>query len=552
MRRTAQEILARAKGAWAQKAQWWGLCSEAYWLAAPGMDPYQSGPAGPAGQRWSAGTARHDHLFDSTLADAADKLGNQLASQMFPAGRHWAQLRDGPALRAQEPSDTKRARRMQAAEQKIFHAIHAANFSLAVHALCFDAVVSGTGLMKVGVARDAGMLLDFEPVNQADVAFERGPGGQIRAYHRKLWLTRDEVQELWPEATALPEDRGGKEGEPQRHTVCEITYYDSDPTSGEWHYEVLLEEDARPRVLWHRTYAVCPWIAYRYRLLAGEVQGRGPVFAAIPAARTAQESVRIDLEAGSIRATGAYTYAGAHTFNPKTVAFRGTTFIPVGSNARDNPTLRALELAGDPQLNRILLAEQRSEIRQIMLDWEMPEAGAAPHSATEWLQRQRRALERLGSPYMRLAEEVGRPVLRIVAYLLSELGELPELSQVAGTLPARDGAPARPAPLKLDGTDVEVEFYSPMTQAQALADLETIAQWGEVNLRIAGQRSWEIGAKTERLPRHTGGLLGVDADLYRDEEEAAELQQQAMTADLAAGGGQGAPAPGPPPMGGPM
>ena len=528
MKRTPEQLKARCDAAFQRKLQWYALCSEAYWYAAPGMDPYFSGPDTMAGQ-WTAGIPRHDHLLDSTLARAATKLANRIILEMFPPGRRWAELSAGPLFVQQDPSELRRTLLVEQVRNRIFAAIQASNFTLAANALSFDGVISGTGLMKVGRSADSATLIELEAVNQAGVAFERGPMGALWAYHRKMDVSREELEVLWPEAKAPPwtdDDRGR---EPRRHPVLEATYYD--PETGWWHYAVMAAEGGVDApLLFERRYAVCPWVCWRYMLLAGEVQGRSPVMAALPDARTTQEGVRIELEAASIRSTGAYTYKSDTVFNPNTVSFEGIPFIPVGDNSSANPTIRPMELSGDVQLGRMVLEDQRASIRETLLDLALPEPAGPVRSATEIIERQRQAQQALGIPFLRLAEEVGRPILRAVAYLLAEAGELPELEGIGGTITDPDTGREVPAPLMLDGTDVAVEFSSPMVQAQRLTDAQALVQWAETAQVAAGPEAFAAGARVEAIPAKLGELMNVDAELLRDPDESAQRMQQMQQA----------------------
>ena len=535
----------RAEQAWTRKRPYYSLHLSCWRYAAPGIDPFRAQVGAdyyPRRDNADTGSPRHNHLFDSTLVRSASKHANRLVSEIFPSGRDWAELREGP-LFGREVEDHDRIQTLERVQAKVFQAIHASNFNLACNAMTLDGVVSGTGCMKVGISADSSTLLDFEAVNQVSVAFEPGVRGLVWGFYRKMSETKEHIQVLWPEARLpkeLDENDSWDEGVPREHDLLECTTYA--PEEGVWHYDVLLKSAGMETMrIYERDYVVCPWIVWRYQFLPGEVQGRSPVMAALPDARTVNTATRVRLEAASIRVAGIYTYRGGDVFNPRTARFVNGAMLQVGSNDPTNPTLQPLPLAGDPNMGELVLADTRHSIKETMLDLGLPEPTGSVRSATEIIERQRENQLQLGQPYLRLSEEVGRPVLRAVTYLMGEAGQLDELAAIQPSLP--NGAPA---PLMLDGRDVAVQFTSPMVTAQQLSDAETIVRWSEAAQTVAGPQGYQSAVKTEDVPMVLAEKMGAPMELVRSEQERQALADDLREAQLAAqqpSPEQGAPLP---------
>ena len=533
MRLEVATLKARSDTAWGRK-QYWRSPIELCWLyAAPGLNPYSSsysdGYGSPTHQEPSSSQTLDDQLFDSTMPRAARRHAERIAFEVFPAGRHWAELVEGGAFALGEDSSRKRAVLLMNLEEQIFGAINASNFYLAVSMMCLDAVISGTGLMKVGGSPDPARALSFEPVNQARVAFEGGPRGEVTAFYRRMALSDREIFMLWPEAGISPEHNDTRN---RKREVLDATYYDAE--AGVWYYDVLIDREGSQQRIVEQDLLVCPWVVWRYSLIPNEVQGYSPTMAALPDARTVNYAKRVRLKSASIRQAGIWTYTGDSVFNPSMFSFEeDALLLPVETNAHDNPTLRPLELAGDTQLNEIVIADVRDQINKLYLVDALPPVTGPVRSATEIAERQREAMVALGSPYLRLSEEVGRPVLRAVAY---ELARQPGgLEGLEAAIPADAGGNVQP--LMLDGTDVGVAFHSPLVTAQQISDAETISRWAGLSRQAAGDAAFEAGAKVEDIPSALGQKLGVPEDLFRDEAERAD----ALTA--ARGGAPAQPAP---------
>ena len=528
MRRSIEALVAASKRAWARKAMWIDIIDEAFLYAAPGLNPYLAGAGYAQLHGEQAGQFRHDHLFDGTLAVAAEKHANRMVAELFPAGHDWAEMTQGPFFGMEDDPPARIREAMESIQKKTFQAIHASNFYLAANMMALDGVIAGTGLMKVGISQDASTLIEFDACSQAEVALEKGPRGQVWGFFRKLWLQRDGILSMWPMARQLPERDRGEGNEPKHHDVLECTYYD--PQASLWRYEVILRGEGHgDRRMYHREYRICPWVVWRYSLLPGEVQGRSPCFKATPAARTVNHAKRVLLETASIRGVPAFTYKSDGVLNPNNVRIAPGALIAVESNEHDNPTLRPLEAGGDLQLQQIVIEDERAAINAALLNNVLPEPTGAVRSATESIERQREALQTLGSPYLRIVEEVGRPVLRAVVQLLAEMGHMEELEAFGQQM--EDGTPA---PLRLDGSDVEVKFTSPLVLTQQLSDAQTIVQWGEYT-SVFGPEALTAGAKTELVAAELGDRLGVSETLIRRPEDANEMLMQQMAAGTPTG-----------------
>ena len=529
-RKTVEQVIAASDRAWRMKRLWTGLIYECWWYAAPGMNPYLTGTDPEHGSvHGHQGQERHQHLYDSTICRSAERVPSRMVEDMFPPGRDWADLSAGAMMQADgDEGEKKVTENIKATQDKLYANLRATNVSLELLSMVTDAFVSGTGLMKVGKSRDSGEILHFEAVNQAHVALEAGPMGRVWGFHRKAEMSREHILATWEDAKEgeMPREEegdslGGKE--PRQWKVRESTYYDR--TTGFWYTDVIVlgDSDKTGKRIVERESPIPPWIAYRYRLLSGEVQGRSPVMAALPDARTLNHAKRVRLETASLRVAGIYTYVNDSTFNPRTVRLRSGSFWPVGSNARENPTIRPLEVSGDVQLGELIAEDAATALKETLLDMALPEPGGKVLSATEILERQAEARQQRGIPYLRMMYEVGRPLLQVATWILSEQGHLKELNLL--NPPMKDGVPR---PLRLDGTDVQLQFHSPHVQAQNLSDARTITEWAQAGQMAAGERGWEAGANVEAIPEELGKKMKVPGNLYRDEAEREERMLMMM------------------------
>ena len=525
-----ETLIARAKRAWGHTRSWYGLYSEAAYYADPSVLPYNE--ASGSRSHASRGSPRHDHLFDGTLMRAKEKLALKLVSRIFPTGKNWADVTRGTMMLGADQGERRQNEAALALSRKIFGAIHASNFTKSVTMLSREGVTFGTGIMKAGMQRGSQTAVEFTAVPQAQVAMEAGPNESVWGFHRKGEMELDFIRALWPDAANLPEERARPGQLPTQWPIQESTIFD--PDDGMW-YVVVLVEDAGSgggtgyRQVLEEPYHVCPWIAYRYSLRPNEVRGRGPVFECLPDARSANKAMQTQLESASMRVAGMFTYRADSVFNPRVARLRSGAFLQVGSNDQANPTIRPLDITGDVRFGMEMLERFQTTINEGCNVTPQPPLTGQVRSATEWLQHQANEIETLGLPALAMVEEVARPVLRLVAYLLAEQKQLPEL---AAFLPANEDG--TPAPLKLDGTDFEVSFTGPQAQAQRVQDLGNMAQFAEIVMRTYGPQALMTATSPEEFVAQAAEKTQIPPGIVRPLEERRELGGQAIEGMIAA------------------
>ena len=519
----------------------YGLVSECFFYGAPGLEPFNGGGE-PTPESSNQGEPRHDHLFDSTLPKSITKLAETIVSEVFPAGRDWAEIHAGQAIDQMQGgvnSKTQKDRLVQMIQDTIFEQVHASNFYLSIGMMVKDAVIGGTGIIKVMLSSDASKIIEFKACSQFEVALEVGHSGDVIGFFRKAWMTREEIRTAWPD---IPESKLPQEDDDERerysltrYQIHDCYYYDS--YSGVWLYDILLDggstEQASSERIREEEHPVPLWIAYRYELTPDEIYGRTPTMSALPDARTVNHAIKVRLKSASMRAVSAFTHTGGDGFNPRTLKIESGAVIRVESNSNDNPTLRPLEVGGDVNLNEIVIEDFRTSIKETMLDNPLPPPSGSVRSATEIIERQREAHAKVGNPLRRAAEEVGPGILRAVGYLLALVGKLQGVEQVTGTDEA-----GNPLPLLFDGSDVGISFVSPMVNAQNLSDAQSLTEWATASQQAFGVEAFVDGVKVEDGPAELSNLMGVGSMLVRSPEERQERSKQRQEAAMAEQGAQ--------------
>jgi len=258
-------------------------------------------------------------------------------------------------------------------------------------------------------------------------------------------------------------------------------------------------------------------IVFRWHVTPGEVFGRGPIITKLPDIRTVNKVKQFILENGAIQMAGVYTGVDDGVFNPHTVRIAPGTIIPVTSNATANPTLKAMDRAGDLGLGGIILEDLQNSIKESLFSNPLGEVTDPVKSATEQMLRMKQSLENRGAAFGRLKSELVEPLVAAVVEILSGLGKMPEMS--------------------VDGKEVTLKMTSPLSKSEDMDDFQNFQVWWGV-LQSLPQEIIAGSVKVEEIPKYTQEVLSVPADLVRSEDERIAFGEQvAAAAQTQLGGG---------------
>jgi hypothetical protein len=493
-------LLKRSDSAWSDKAQWTSIYDDAYSLALPQRNTFSNS---------TAGATKNATVYDSTLQKATIKLAGTLQTTITPPFTKWAKLIPGAFL---TENREEAAKTLDKTTDALFAAMQPSNFDVAAGEFYLDLII-GTGAMLVLEGDDSNPF-KFITVPIAEIALEEGADSKIGAIYRKYSKPARVIEQMWPDFKPSHEFLKLKNEDPGKKVeIQEITYYD--PKEDEWVYVIMvdkIEDTARYSV--RRTYDTNPWIISRWIKCAGETFGRGPVLNALPDAKTANMAKKLELQNASLAIAGVWMARNNGVMNGNAIKMTPGAVIPVMSTGgAQGADLQRLDVGGDVNYSQIVQKDLQQNIKEAMFDRSIPDQGAV-RSATEWVVRQQELQEAIGSPFGRLHQEFIRPLFQRMLDILQKKGVIDEIP--------------------LNGGTVDVQIIGALAQAQAMKEVESINNWGQMAMALTGPEAFMATAKVENIPKVLGDLLGIPADLIRTEEEKKELAQAAAQAQAQA------------------
>lgn len=551
--RTPEVVMRRERVARTQRDSEVGQGYLCYEMFAPGANPYLyvAGTGGDA-------QARYQHRWGQTGAQAAEiarvftsqpqaslgRLVDRIMSEVFPEGSDWADLQPGDDYDEQTaPTPDEAAERKEAHEEnavmlqpiqrRVFQDLHRSNFAEEAPMAVMDAAIWRVGVLRVKAlgAGEGASALAVEHVPQSDCSFEWGPTGDCWGVYRQHYFTREECEYYWPNGAGwqFDQDDGSAEAEDPRQTFIEATY--RVPGKTVWAYQVIQVRDTSGREVMKSEFPRNPYIVFGLNGKPGGVLTRSIAELALATARSLNTMTRITMEAAEFRATPAYTVEqGGITNSAHLKYLEPRMLVPVKSNARDQPSLSPLAVAGDVDLGWSSEERMSQQVQQLCKDQALPPDRPQPKSATEVLEIVREFKNTMGPIYSRLMRRLGVPVLQ---HFLDALYELKEVKGMN-----REGGDA--ASIELDGRQVKVTFVNPLAQAQRMSDVEGASGWLEMLRALLPEPVLAASVNLEAFPEWSGKKLRVPSELWRKPEQREELAPQAIQTQITGAGQPGA------------
>lgn len=176
--------------------------------------------------------------------------------------------------------------------------------------------------------------------------------------------------------------------------------------------------------------------------------------------------------------------------NPATVRLVPGTIIP---KAVGSAGLTPLANPGRFDVSQLVLDDLRARIRHALLADRLAPVDSPRMTATEVMERSAEMARLLGATYGRLQAELLTPLLLRAVSILRRRGEIPDLT--------------------VDGRLVELQYRSPLAQAQAQRDVQATLRWLDTAQRLGPEALATVDAAA--TAHWLGEAFGVPAKLMR-------------------------------------
>jgi len=471
---------------------------EAYDYAAPQRETFTE---------HAPGQKKNTDIFDNTAITGLQTFANRMQKAVVPAWQQWDKLVPGSAIPEEqyealvefEGQQMTVVEALERITDTVFEYIHRSNFSSRIYEAFIDFGIStGTITCEYDVTNDE---LIFNAVPLSQLYLSPGPNGKISDHWREHSVEGENILAMWPEADLDEEtSKKIKEKPQEKHQIIEGCIY----AENEYHYVVLMAKKKRI-IFTQNNGETSPFISFRGMVVPGEVYGRGPVMQVLTDIKTLNVVKEFELTAAALAASGAWTGRNDGVFNPYTVQVAPGVVIPVGSNDSTNPTLAALPMNFDFNVNHIVAEELRQSINKALFADPLGQLDDPTKTATEMQIRYQMHLEDAAAFFARLQTELVEQLTTRVVYLLQREGIIP--------------------PMRVDGKDIAVKHTSPIARVMDMEDIQNVQQALQ-STALLGEEMVAMTFNIEEVGKYMAEKFGIDASLVRTDSEREQLKQQ--------------------------
>lgn len=489
----AAKFLARFERAKRLREPWVSQYEEAYEYALPNRESfYAQAPA----------QSRTEKIFDETAVVGVQEFASRLQAGLIPNYARWSDLIAGSEVPADERAEVNKA--LEDVTDYVFEVIQNSNFAQEANETLLD-IALGTACMRIDEGDALNPVL-FTATPLPQLFLDTGPDDKLDTIFRERSIRASNLKVAYPGCVLPAElERDLRSGTDAFVTVVEGVYRDWSAKGEEVNlFRVALP--AHKAIIHQETYRGIgsnPYVAFRWSKAAGEVWGRGPLLAAMPAIKTCNLTVQMILENAQMAISGIWTAEDDGVINPATIQLIPGTIVPV---APGSSGLRNLTGGGSFDVAQLVLSDMRTNIKKALYNEMLGNPNTTPMSATEVAQRMADLSRQIGSAFGRLQAEFVTPVLRRVIYILKKQGRI--------QIPT------------VNGREVKVRSTSPLAQAQAFEDINAVNRFLELVQARFGPQMVNLFVKGDEATKYLAGKFGVPESLVRDEAERAELTQQ--------------------------
>lgn len=441
------------------------------------------------------GSNKKTQIFDDTAPLAVQKYANRIQAQLIPFGKEWAILKSGSDVPKESQEEIDKV--LEEVSKVIFSNLPYSNFNSSAHEAFMDLAIS-TGVLMCEQGDGILSKLKFRSVPIKELVLESNTVGEAKTVWREFEIESERLPMLYPTAKIDSELAKIIEDSPAKKIkLIEGVVYNEKKRN--YNHVLLYKKNA----IIDKEMDSSPYIVFREKKAPNETYGRGRVVDILPTIKTLNRLSELDIRAADMNANGVYTIADDGVLNPYTAKIIPGSLIPVDTNQTNNPTIAALPVATNFNVNMDRIERLQYRVNETLLAAPFGSIEESPvRSATEMSIRQNDMSQTTMATFARIQSEFLEPLIQRIIFVLQEQGALP--------------------PLRVDGKEVTVKFTSPVSRMQDTEDLQSIQTFMEYSQALPEQLV--VGTmKIEEFPQYIANKLGLPKSLQRTlaEQDAA-------------------------------
>ena len=477
----------------------------------------------------SKGDKRTELIFDSSPLQSVELLSASLHGMLTNPSTPWFSLKF--KNEGMEGEDEAKAW-LESATEVMYSAFNQSNFQQEIFELYHDLITFGTAAMFIEEDDEDNIKFSTRHINEMYIS--ENDKGRIDTVFRKFRISaRAAIQKFGSVSTniAVIAKKDPYEEVSILHAVYPRADFDPKKQDKEnMKFEsVYLDADSGDE-LSVSGFREFPFVVPRYLKASHEIYGRSPAMTALPDVKMLNEMSKTIIKSAQKQVDPPLLVPDDGFMLPVRTVPGGLNFYRAGTRDR----IETLNIGANTPLGLNMEEQRRNSIRNAFYVNQLMMQSGPQMTATEVIQRNEEKMRLLGPVLGRLQSELLKPLIdRTFALILRK-------------------NLFRPAPEFLAGTDIEIEYVSPLAKAQKSTELSSIMRAIEILGSLSNVAPVFDHINMDKLVRHLADIVGVpqkilkpQSELNAERQQAAQqqeqMQQMQQVQQLAEAGGKVAP-----------
>ena len=477
----------------------------------------------------SKGDKRTELIFDGSPLQSVELLAASLHGMLTNPSTPWFSLR----FKQNDMENEDEAKEwLEDATEVMYAAFNKSNFQQEIFELYHDLITFGTAAMFI--EEDDEDILKFSTRHINEIFIAENDKGRIDTVFRKFSLSARATIQKFGDVSINIATKANKD--PYEEVEILHAVYprsDFDPKKQDKQnmpFESVYLDAESGDELSVSGFREFPFVVPRYLKASHEIYGRSPAMTALPDVKMLNEMSKTTIKSAQKQVDPPLLVPDDGFMLPVRTVPGGLNFYRAGTRDRIEP----LNIGANTPLGLNMEEQRRNSIRNAFYVNQLMMQSGPQMTATEVIQRNEEKMRLLGPVLGRLQSELLKPLIdRAFALILRK-------------------NLFRPAPEFLAGTDIEIEYVSPLAKAQKSTELSSIMRAIEILGSLSNVAPVFDHINMDKLVRHLADIVGVpqkilkpQSELNAERQQAAQqqeqMQQMQQVQQLAEAGGKVAP-----------
>lgn len=447
------------------------------------------------------GGRRTTKIYDSTAILGLGVYADKVQQQLVPPWREWFKLIPGSEV------DEVTADEVQPALDNItdilYDHLNHSNFNTKVNEAFQDVGIS-TGILTCEEGDGIESSLTFDSIGVEDIAMEKSQTGIVENIFKTFKIRIDEIETSIQGAQITEKMKKLLSRDP----LAEVDLVEAVVKNQNAKYDHIIYWELESEIIYEVEDDTNPYIVFRERVSSKGIYGLGRIIQILYDIKVLNKIAEMDLQNAGLNISGAWTATDDGVLNPYTVRLVPGTVIPVASNSNQNPSMKALERAGDINISQLKMEQKQDLINKTLFNMALGEVSRTPvRTLGENQIRQQDNAEITNAAFSRFQTELLERLIKRAVDVLQKAGKI--------------------QPIVVDGKEVTIKFTSPLAKQQDAMDTNTLLEFAQI-VAGTGIPMETIGQKIkfEDVPKFIAENVGLPAELIRTPEEEMEYSMQ--------------------------